>query len=354
MTPVSICAIIKNEEKRIERFLSSIENNFKGYPHEIILIDTGSTDKTLELAEHFPVSIFHFQWVNDFSAARNFSLSKASNSFVCVLDADEFVDEIDTSFIDSFITQFPNGVGMLKRKNYIDNESEDSAQWDDVPRFFNKENFHYLGSIHEQVVKRNDNSLDFERITIPLKVSHTGYLGTPEEKAQKAQRNITLLESMPGKDNDPYILYQLGQSYYFIKDYDSAIDSFSKALEFDLDTKLDYVRQMVVSDGYALLETGRIDEALGFSGVYDEFADYPEFVLMMGLIFLKAGMLEEAVDQFLKATSFKEASTVGVNTFIPLYNLGCISEVLGNIDDAKSLYRQCGNYEPAINRLKAL
>ena len=81
-TPISICVIMKNEEKHMEHFLSAITGIFQNYPYELVLVDTGSTDHTIDIARKYTSNIFHFQWINDFSAARNYSLSCASNDWV--------------------------------------------------------------------------------------------------------------------------------------------------------------------------------------------------------------------------------------------------------------------------------
>lgn len=96
MAALSLCMIVKNEEKHLARCLSSV----KDAADEIVIVDTGSSDKTIEIAESFGSKIFHFNWINDFSAARNYSLSKCSSDWILYLDADEqlnpdSVDEIN-------------------------------------------------------------------------------------------------------------------------------------------------------------------------------------------------------------------------------------------------------------------
>ena len=74
----------------MEVFLSSIQKHMGKYPYEIILIDTGSTDRTVSIAQKYTDKIFSFEWVQDFSAARNYSLGCASNDWILVLDCDEY------------------------------------------------------------------------------------------------------------------------------------------------------------------------------------------------------------------------------------------------------------------------
>ena len=65
-------------------------------------------------------------------------------------------------------------------------------------------------------------------------------------------------------------------------------------------------------------------------------------------------MIVQAMAEFLKATTFETAKTEGANSFIPTFNMGCINEVLGDIDTAVTLYKKCGDFKPAVDRLKAL
>lgn len=90
MATLSVCMIVKNEEHNIERCLSSIKN-----ADEIIIVDTGSTDKTVELCSKYTDKMYYREWDNDFSAARNFSFSFATSDYILWLDADEEVVDID-------------------------------------------------------------------------------------------------------------------------------------------------------------------------------------------------------------------------------------------------------------------
>lgn len=89
MITISLCMIVKNEEKVLARCLDSIADLMD----EIIIVDTGSTDATKEIAAQYTDQIYDFTWVNDFSAARNFSFSKATKDYIYVADADEVIDQ---------------------------------------------------------------------------------------------------------------------------------------------------------------------------------------------------------------------------------------------------------------------
>ncbi len=89
MIEISLCMIVKNEEKVLERCLKSIVD----LVDEVIIVDTGSTDRTKEIAKKYTDQIYDFEWIDDFSAARNFSFSKATKDYIYAADADEVLDE---------------------------------------------------------------------------------------------------------------------------------------------------------------------------------------------------------------------------------------------------------------------
>ena len=90
MIQISLCMIVKDEEKVLERCLASVADLMD----EIVVVDTGSTDKTKEIAKKYTDKIYDFKWVDDFSAARNFAFSHASKDYVLSMDADEVLEDL--------------------------------------------------------------------------------------------------------------------------------------------------------------------------------------------------------------------------------------------------------------------
>ena len=89
MVTISLCMIVKNEEAVLARCLDTVAD----LVDEIIIVDTGSTDKTKEIAAHYTEKLYDFEWVYDFSKARNFAFSKATQEYIYSADADEVLDE---------------------------------------------------------------------------------------------------------------------------------------------------------------------------------------------------------------------------------------------------------------------
>lgn len=371
---LSICIITKNEQQNIASCLEALVPT--GY--EIVVVDTGSSDSTREIARRYTEQVYDFLWCDDFAAAKNYAISKAANSYVMVIDSDEFLESIDTKAVEQLIQSHPDQVGRIRRKNiYTRNgDKRETDEW--INRIFSKQQFHYEGRIHEQVTALDGH--DYEMYLCPVVIRHTGYDLTEEEKAAKTQRNIVLLdreldrlvqrkkelEAMPtaetGSDHSllfinaqlPYILYQLGKSYFMAGNYETASTYFSEALYYDLNPKLEYVIDMVETYGYALINSGQSQEALKFEGIYEEFGNSADFQFLMGLIYMNNHCFDDAVAEFQKAVKHSDCRTVGVNSYLAYYNIGVIYECLGNIDEAREYYKQCREYAPALKRLKEI
>lgn len=354
--PISVVAIAKNEKENIDRFIDSVRTAFQGHPFELVLDDTGSTDGTREIIKEKADVAGDFEWVSDFSKARNHSLSLAHNDWVLVLDCDEFVSGIDWNGLQTFAEKTPKSVGRLKRRNKtVDEKGTPSVYTDGVERFFNKNLYHYTGSIHEQVRPLESSGVTMTWGVIPVTVEHTGYAGSREKLRKKADRDLELLlKELECEPGDPYICFQIGQSKSVLGEKSEAVKYYERAINSDPDPRLEYVQMLVVSYGYALIDLGRNEDALVLSALYDDFGWISDYVCLMGLIYLRNGMLADAVREYEKACGMKNGFSEGANTYIPRYNLGVIREMSGDLKTAEELYLACGDYLPAVKRLMSL
>ncbi|MCR4787982.1 MAG: glycosyltransferase, partial [Lachnospiraceae bacterium] len=370
--PVSICTIIKNEEKHLGNFLNAIKSCLKDYPHETVIVDTGSDDGSLDIIDAFifdnpgeSIVKGHFDWTGDFSAAKNHAVSLASNNWMLVLDADEYLSSFDKKCMEMMELSHKKDAGFID----IVNHTAEGRTNDRVLRLFNRKYYRFEGIVHEQLVPcegTQDNagsksSLQgvqahaVSYIAVPIKIDHYGYMGTPEELKKKVERNNELLFKMLKETpDDPYLYFQIGQSYAAIKDHEKAYEYFGKGLESEVDERLDYVRQMVVGYGHAMLDTGREKEALSFEGIYENFSDSADFLCLMGLIYMRNGIIDRSYEEFDKAVKIKECDVEGTNSYISYFNMAVIDEATGNIGRARELYKKCGDFAPAKERLKEI
>ncbi len=350
MLPISVCLIAKNEEKHIEECLRRLSI----FDWEIIVVDTGSTDRTIEIAKSYTPNVYHFDWVNDFSAARNYSISLATNNYILVVDCDEYLENDDVTYhlLENLpLMCSPFQIGMVDRFSISATSSDASSTvvHEPIARLFHKEYVCYAGSIHEQLVPLKHQKPEY--ITIPLSFHHVGY-STMDIKRAKATRNIKMLELELARDeSDPYILFQLGQSYFGLEDYTKALSYFEKALALDVNEQEDYVQTMVESYGYCLLYLKHYSKALELEGIYSIFSKHADFVFLMGLIYMNNALFDRAVEEFQKATTINSYSVDGVNSYKAYYNVGVIYECMGNKKLADEYYKKCGDYAPAIERL---
>ena len=111
MNPISICIIAKNEEHTLDKCLSAL----KPMDCEIIFVDTGSTDSTKQIAKKYTDKIYDFTWMDDFSVARNFSISKASHDWILVIDCDEYVENFDMQQLLAFTHSNKEAIGEITR-----------------------------------------------------------------------------------------------------------------------------------------------------------------------------------------------------------------------------------------------
>ena len=352
MLPISICIITKNEAGYLDTCLKKLSR----YTWEIVVTDTGSTDNSVEIASQYTSQIHHFDWCDDFSAARNYCIAKASHDWILSIDSDEYLTntESEKALMAALSSpmQHPESIGLVRRINPFHSISGHSSAAESIGRFFHRSYYTYIGSIHEQLLPLKGGNPSYRNTVLEL--YHEGYANSVILQ-QKAQRNIHLLEaSLKTSPEDPYLYYQLGQSYFVLEDYEKALSVFQKGLTFDVDPNLHYIRTMVESYGHCLLNLKKYQEALSLEGIYEAFCSHADFVFLMGLIYMNNGLFDAAIHQFLQATNIEDHSVQGINDYLAYYNIGVIYECRGKTEEALSYYQKCGTYTPAKEGIKRI
>lgn len=293
---ISLCMIVKNEEKVLERCLSSVVH----LVDEIIVVDTGSTDNTKKIASKYTENIYDFEWVNDFSAARNFAASKATGKWILVLDADEFVDEenfntfiqelkVDGDRYDAYtakIINFTGNFGESLIQNYHDRIYKNNGE------------ICYFRHIHEQFKSIKGEQLKIKNSS--LVIFHSGYLSHTVTEKNKTQRNKSLLEKeMNSGVENAFDYFNLGNEYSSIGEYEKALDAYIKAYKQKSDFRLSWISMALVQIVNCLINLKRYNDALNV--IHDAQNIYntsPEFPYLKGQIFLQRGQLEDAKQIF--------------------------------------------------------
>ncbi len=346
---ISLCMIVKNEEKNLGKCLESIADYIK----DIVIVDTGSTDNTREIAREYTNKVYDFKWCGDFSKARNFSISKASNDWVLILDADEVICKFDKEKVKNFIKDNNKTIGRIKRINPFEDGKEIKKYIERVNRLFNKKYFNYEGIIHEQLVAK-DNS-EYEMKSIEIEANHIGYLDEVINVTNKLDRNINLLiDSINNNPIDPYLYYQIGKSYYKKKDYVQAYHSFLKSIELCIDFKFEYTEDLIESYGYTLIKCEKYEEAMKLSKYKTYYVNSPDYSFVMGLVYMNNGNFQESIDYFKRCIGDREGKIEGINSYHPNHNIGVIYESLGFKEVALGFYNECKDYGPSKQRIKEI
>jgi len=201
---VSACMIVKNEEEFLPNCLESI----RSWVDEIIVVDTGSTDRTVEIAQSYGAKVFHQAWEGDFSKARNFSLAQATKEWIFIIDADEeFVAE-DIPLIRQVMAQ--NQFRLVSINVYnVNRETGDVTSFLPSYRLYRRDaGFYYDGIVHNQLKYAPDEAA----LRVGVRLKHYGYSLSPERMKQKLARSRSLLEQqIAANPDDPYPHFNYAQ-----------------------------------------------------------------------------------------------------------------------------------------------
>jgi glycosyltransferase involved in cell wall biosynthesis len=203
---LSVCIIAKNEEKMLTDCLESV----KDVANEIILVDTGSTDSTLEVAEKYNCRIINSSWQNDFSKARNISLNAAKNPYILCIDADERLT--NPELLSETLTHSSSNVGgwLLQITSVAKRHdgSIDTYISNLLRLFISHPKIRFSGIIHEQIIEPIL-KLGYKLENSQLKLTHLGYSYSHEQMYHKQLRNLELLNvCLSANSEDAYAYYQ--------------------------------------------------------------------------------------------------------------------------------------------------
>lgn len=349
MIPISVCIITKNEADKLNTCLQSI----KPYGFEIIVVDTGSSDHSKEVAYQYTDKVYDFEWVDNFSTARNYSISKASHNMILVLDTDECIKEINLAEVYRLIEENPKSIGLVTRLDYFDANGIRRVQQVSVDRLFNRKYYEYDNPIHECVYPIGKIPAQFYQT--PIVLDHFGYLGDQSALDEKALRDIRLLEKQLEIEKDnPYLYFQIAQSYMIMRKEEQAFPYFEEAMKHNPSTSNDYTRILIKNYGTLLLVYGRAKEANSLLAYYDDLQEYSDYLCLVGNIYLEQNDPLHALPEFIKALTAPKYDTTDTRKEIPSFGIGRIYEGFGMNDIAISHYQNCGDYPPALERLELL
>lgn len=224
MPKLTLSMIVKNEEKYLRECLESVKDTVD----EIVIVDTGSEDKTVEIAKSYNARIFYFKWINDFSAARNFALSNSTGNWILYLDADERLSSESVKKLKNLV-EINELIGFKCVVVSLDEKLGISQSMKYTRLFRNNSDIQFEGKVHEQIenslIKNNYKIIDSEII-----IYHQGYNVPKEELKFKAERNLKLLLNEYKNNKSSYNAYQLANTYSALDDSTNALKYFKEAI----------------------------------------------------------------------------------------------------------------------------
>ena len=303
---LSLCMIAKNEEQFLADCLASVRN----VVDEIILVDTGSTDRTVEIAESFGARVFHFPWTGDFAAARNESLAHATGDWILVLDADETIPAEGHAELKKVLRSSDYVGYSLVIENLMGQEGRECQTALIFRLFANRPDVRFEGIIHEQALPsalRTGLSIQSAKV----RIVHRGYMDQYLTERNKYQRNLDILLRQVEQDpENPYAFFNLGQTYKLLDRPLDAEPAYKTALALLEEQKLPsttaYWPTLYFSfiDLYRLM--GRLEEGLELADTaLQRYPDFPDIVYVKGLILLELKRFEEAIQAFQACRAFK-------------------------------------------------
>jgi len=274
---LSACLIVKNEQKHLERCLSSIQ----GQVDEIVVVDTGSTDQTLAIAEAHGAKIGHFQWCDDFSAARNASLDLATGHWALWIDADEEVTPDSWKMIAEGLMRPQFGGYHVRIVNFMGDGSGKRQYVHSPVRLFRLHpEIRFTGRIHEQIKPAID-QLGLQTATLEgVRLNHYGYSDADMEEKAKLQRTISMLErELEELPDDAFQIFNLANAYRVAGQPEQTIELARRCIA-TLKEHVSYGPVLFQLLAASLIELGRYPEAiaacsqadaLGYGGIINEF-----------------------------------------------------------------------------------
>lgn len=327
--------IVKNEEEFIDQCLKSVRD----LVDEIIIVDTGSTDRTIEICQKHGASIYPYTWNDHFAEARNFGINKAKSDWILWLDADEELEFGHKDLLQNTLANTQANMLLLPVMNYSGesfpvNYNEAFLYYQ--PRIFrNHVGIQFHNRIHETPMfpKENESSNSITELEIPI--HHYGYIQDISNKRNKEHRNLNLLQKEYQTPNhSPWIEYHLASEHYRQGNYHVAFEYLNESiLRFLTNGKLPPA--IIYRLKYdILLKTDSIDGAL--AGIEKAISIYPDYVdlhFLKGFIHFHHQDYKEALSCFEKCLELGENNSKylimkGAGSFRALhYKILCLQAV---------------------------
>lgn len=358
---LSVCLLIKDEEKNLNRCLSSI----KDMASEIIVVDTGSNDNSILIANQFTDQVYLYKWRYDFSSARNYYLERASGDWIMVLDGDEELDRKCLNVLQKKI-QVPGIEAYLLFVNHYSHEPHELLEISDLQArlFKNNTNYRYRGIIHEQILNSILDANPSAKIEIAQDISiiHYGYNRAQNENLYRLKRNTDIIsKALDRKEEQVLKYFHLGVEYYRHHQFSEALKHFLFVYN-RADMKADYIPELLHSIVISLYMLDKAADALDFINNITPaiLPNMGDFHYLKAVIHKKASQYWEAYQAFKDCLlnsdqAFHHFGIYRQQDYKIYYYLGSMAEYFMEKDDALYYYLESLKRNPwNLNSLRRI
>ena len=346
---LSLCMIVRDEEKMLPRCLAAVAPAVD----EIVIVDTGSTDATVEIAKSFGAKVIEFPWTGSFSEARNISFEAATSDWVVYLDADEVLVDEDVEQLRALTGRTWREAFYLVETSYTGELGDGGALVNNALRVFrNRPEYRFKDRLHEQIAHTLPTYIPGRVEQTPVRITHYGYLGSVRDAKEKSGRNIELLRTQAAESpKTAFLHFNLGSEYIVVGNLNAAVDELRTArsllaAEANL-TRVEYAPSLFSRLVMALRTAGKLTEATAAAAEGLElFPQFTDLVLAQARIAQMQGDSDEAVTLFHRAIAMGEAparygSMVGSGTFLARLALAELHLELGEFAPARTALQWC-------------
>ncbi len=359
---LSLCMIMRDEEEHLARCLASVQ----GVVDEIVIVDTGSVDRSVEIAESFGARVLFEEWKGDFAAPRNTSIDAATGDWIIVLDADEeLVDGVRLRELlhDEAIEGY-----CLREVNFIGEERGIESVVNSAFRVFrNRPAYRYTGALHEQIMGKVDPEGGTCTLFVGIEIHHYGYLEPTSRAKEKTDRNMAIvMDEVARKPTDSFTLFNAGVEFQRVGRHEEALDYFQRSFK-TLENLQAYYASLLLRNIVATLNSlERYDEAIEV--LADALQAYPDFTdlhYLQGQVFSNRREYRAAVKSFRRAIDLGDhggdryLAQAGMGSFYSWHSLGVLHEMMGDTAEAVRCQRNAirtagGHYAAPVMRLTQL
>jgi glycosyltransferase involved in cell wall biosynthesis len=351
---MSLCMIVRDEEEMLPRCLAAVRDAVD----EMVIVDTGSKDRTIAIAQSFGARVLEREWTGSFGEARNVAFDAASGDWTLVLDADELLVREDVGLLRSLTGRTWREAFYVAETNYTgDLEAGSSVAHNTLRVFRNRPQYRYRGRLHEQIADTLPGYLPERLEYTNVRIEHYGYLGAVRDAREKSRRNIELLQMQQQEgESSPFLHYNLGAEYAVAGEPAKALAELQRAWELlqddaDRDT---YQFAPALANRYvrALRACGRFKEAIAITQeALVRFPGFTDLVLEQAAAHLENGDTELAIEGYERCIAMGDAprrytATVGCGSYLPRIALGELRVARGEVQEGVSLLGECLREHP--------